>query len=235
MADSRTVTRTFSVAVPPERVWKAMTDPAEMEKWFFGLTPAPREGRAGDSGGQFDMYGTPTEIELLEVERLRKLRYAENTGRGERIGRAEVAVTFEDEAAGTRITVTRSGFGDGSHWDGVIEQNGRGLEETFADLILYLETGVSYPRHQRQLIHPGFSGTETHGGLLVRSVEAGSFAAEVGLHAGDVIVELGGAAVFGHRELIFGLRSHQTGDHVEVGWVRGGELVHGKAVIPVWT
>jgi uncharacterized protein YndB with AHSA1/START domain len=223
--DTRTVQRTFSVAVPVERAWRAMTDPKEMEQWFFAFTPAI----------EFDVFGVPATIEVLEVDHHHRLRYAEQGGPVQTVhGRAEVTVTFEDIDAGTRITITRSGFGDGADWDAAIESTSRGLEESIADFVLYVEGGVSYPRHQRQPCSPGVLGTDARGGLLVQSVTPESFAHRLGLRPGDVLVELGGAAVFGHRELLFFARSHQPGDVGEAAWVRAGTLLRGKAELLGW-
>lgn len=223
--DTRTIQRTFSVAVPVDRAWRAMTDPEELAHWFFGFTPSD----AG-SGGEFDMFGTPARIELLEADRPHRLRYAEEGGPVPTMhGRAEVTVTFEDVDVGTRITITRSGFGHGADWDAALESTGRGLEESIADLILYLETGVSFPRHPRQPTWPGLNGTESNGGLLIHTVDPDSFGERLGLKPGDVLVELGGAAVFGPRELMFFLRSHKPGEVADAAWARGGELMRGNA------
>jgi hypothetical protein len=70
----------------------------------------------------------------------------------------------------------------------------------------------------------GAVGTGEHGhGVAV------SFADHLGLQPGDVLVELGGAAVFGHRELWFFMRQHRPGDDADAAWVRGGQLVRGRA------
>lgn len=232
--DSRTVERTFTVTVPVERAWKAMTDPDEMAQWFFAYSPGDE---ADGVGGDVDFYGRPARIDVLEVDRHRLLRYAEEGGPVRTVhGRAEVTVTFADAAVdgATRITITRSGFGDGAEWDAAIEQTGRGLDENIADLILWLECGVSFPRHQRQPAFAGLLGFDDRGGLLVHSVEPGSFGERLGLIGGDVLVELGGAAVFGQRELLFFLRSHTVGDVVDAAWVRDGALVRGKVELDGW-
>ena len=142
LVPTRSIDRTFSVSVPVERAWRAMTDPAELAQWFF------RPLGEGDTPDGFDLFGSKTEIEVLDVEPLQRFRYAETGGAVPKVnGYAEVTVTFEDAGSGTRITITRSGFGDGPDWDAAIEMVGRGLEETIADCVLYVETGVSYPRH----------------------------------------------------------------------------------------
>jgi S1-C subfamily serine protease len=65
---------------------------------------------------------------------------------------------------------------------------------------------------------PGLVGTESNGGLLIHAVDPDSFGERLGLETGDVLVELGGAAVFGPRELLFFMRSHQPGEVAEAAW-----------------
>jgi uncharacterized protein YndB with AHSA1/START domain len=226
---ARSVDRTFSVSVPLDRAWQAMTDPAEIAQWFFSPLG---EGSTPDG---FDLFGTKTEIEVLEVEPLQRFRYSETGGPVPKLNDyAEVTVTFEDEGSGTRITITRSGFGDGPDWDAAIELVGRGLEESIADFVLYVETGVSYPRHPAHGSYSGIAGFDTPAGLLVRSVEPGGFGANLGLAPGDLLVELGGAAMFGHRELIFFMREHEVGEQVDAAWVRDGQLCRARAELSPW-
>jgi uncharacterized protein YndB with AHSA1/START domain len=226
---TRSIDRSFSVAVPVERAWQAMTDPDEIAQWFF--SPIGE----GETTSGFDLFGTKTEIDVLEVEPLRRFRYSETGGPVPKVnGYAEVTVTFEDVGSGTRITITRSGFGDGPDWDAAIEMVGRGLEESIADCILYVETGVSYPRHPARRSYSGIVGFDTPAGLRVRSVEPDTFGAQLGLAPGDLLVELGGAALFGKRELMFFLRGHAPGERVEAAWVRDGKLHRAEAELSVW-
>jgi len=229
LVPTRSIDRTFSVSVPVERAWRAMTDPAELAQWFF------RPLGEGDTPDGFDLFGSKTEIEVLDVEPLQRFRYAETGGPVPKVnGYAEVTVTFEDAGSGTRITITRSGFGDGPDWDAAIEMVGRGLEESIADCVLYVETGVSYPRHPARRSYSGIVGFDTPTGLLVQSVERDTFGANLGLAAGDLLVELGGAALFGKRELLFFLRGHEPGEEVEAAWVRDGQLCRGRAELSPW-
>ena len=129
----------------------------------------------------------------------------------------------------TRITISRSGFGTGEDWAAILESATNGIDESIADLVLYLETGVSFARHPVQVCYPGLWGRGAHGGLLVESVIDDTFAERLGLRSGDVIVELDGAAVFGNRELMFFARTHEPGDFGRAVWVRNGELQRGHA------
>lgn len=227
---TRSLTRTFSVSVPRERAWHAMTDVGEMAKWFFppvGAHPVP-DG--------FDLYGTETKMEVLEVDAPRKLRYSDVGGPVPKVGDCgEVTVTFEDEGTGTRITITRSGFGDGPEWDAAFEAVGFGLDESIADFILYVEHGVSYPRHPKGARSSvGIAGVTSGGGLEVRVVEPGGYGDDVGLRSGDLLVELDGGPVESFRQVTFVQRARAAGEMVEAVWARAGELHRGSAVLPPW-
>jgi uncharacterized protein YndB with AHSA1/START domain len=226
---TRSTERTFAVSVPVERAWQAMTDPAELAQWFF----APIGD--GDRPDGFDLYGSPAEVDVLEVEALRRFRYSETGGPVPKVdGYAEVTVTFEDLGSGTRITITRSGFGDGPDWDAALESVGRGLEESIADFVLYVETGVSLPRHPAQRSGTGIVGYDAPAGLRVRRVEPDTFGARLGLEPGDLLVELGGGALFGNRELFFFMREHVPGEQIDATWVRDGQLCRASDVLDRW-
>jgi S1-C subfamily serine protease len=137
-----------------------------------------------------------------------------------------MTVVLEATETGTRVTITHSGFSAAEDLSGV----GRGVDETIADLILYLETGVAFPRHHHgEQSWIGFSGGEVRAGLQVRSVQPDTFAARLGLQPGDLLVELGGASVFSFAEVQFFTKEHDPGEHAEAAWVRDGQLMRGSA------
>jgi uncharacterized protein YndB with AHSA1/START domain len=206
-----------------------MTEPAELARWFF------KPVGDAETPAAFDLYGSVANIEVLEVDPHRRYRYSEAGGPVPKVdGYAEVTVTFEDLGSGTRITITRSGFGDGPDWDAALESVGRGLEESIADLVLYVETGVALPRHPAQRSGTGIVGYEAPAGLRVRSVEPDSFGTRLGLEPGDLLVELAGAAGFGKRELLFFMREHAPGEQIDTAWVRDGQVCRGRAELDTW-
>ncbi|HZQ85707.1 MAG TPA: SRPBCC domain-containing protein [Acidimicrobiales bacterium] len=227
---TRSLVRQFSVAVPVSRAWQAMTDPGEMARWFF-----PPVGDDAVPEG-FDLYGTETKLEVLAAEPPHLLRYSDVGGPVPKVGdHGEVTVTFEDEGTGTRITITRSGFGDGPEWDAAFEAVGFGLDETIADFILYVDHGVSYPRHPKGARSSiGLAGVASGGGLEVRVVEPGGYGDDVGLRPGDLLIELDGGTVESTRQVTFVQRARAAGEVVEAVWVRAGELHRGTAVLPPW-
>jgi uncharacterized protein YndB with AHSA1/START domain len=216
--------KTFVVGVPVERAWKAMTDPAELNKWYFPF-------RVNEDGTtETEILGGERKTEVVEFEPLRMFHTRTvMTGSevwGAKPGTREMTVVFEDVESGTRITITNSGFGDPDDLSSVT----RGQEETIADLILYLETGVAFPRHNHgEKSWIGFSARELRKGLEVLSVQPGTFAAGVGLQSGDLIVELGGASVFGIAEVQFFTKEHAAGERAEAAWIRDGNLMRATA------
>lgn len=216
--------KTFVVRVPVERAWKAMTDPKELNKWYFPMKVAE------DGSTTTEILGAPRTTEVVSFEPL-KLFHTRTamTGReafGIPPGTREMTVVFEAVESGTRITITNSGFGDADDLSGVM----RGQEETIADLILYLETGVAFPRHHHgEKSWIGFSAADLRAGLQIRSVQPGTFAGKLGLQAGDILVELGGASVFCWAEVQFFTKEHAPGETSSAAWIRDGKLMRGSA------
>lgn len=87
----------------PQRVWRALTDPALVAKWW-----AAGDVRA-EVGHRFDMdmgpWGMqPCEVLAVEPERLFRYRFAQPT--------LNTIITFElvPDGSGTRLTLTHEGF-----------------------------------------------------------------------------------------------------------------------------
>lgn len=216
--------KTFVVAVPVERAWKAMTDPAELNKWYFPYQVAE------DGTAQVEILGEKRTSEVVEFEANHMFRtrtvFTGREGWGIEPGTREMTVVFEALESGTRITITHSGFGENEDLSGVM----RGQKETIADLILYLETGIAFPRHHHgEKSWIGFKARELGAGLEVLSVQRGTFADGLRLEPGDLLVELGGASVFGFAELQFFTKEHGPGERAGAAWVRNGQLMRGSA------
>jgi len=220
--------RTFSVSVPIERAWRACTHPDELARWFF----TPTGGDDGES--RFDLFGTEVAYTILEVDPPHRLRYRHGPGPVPRLpGPIETCMTFEEEGSGTRISITHSGFGDGADWATALESISRGADESVADLILYLETGVGFARHPIERSFHGIQAREVPAGLVVHAVDPDTFGAALGLRPGDLVVEVGGAPVWGYRELWTVSRATTPGTEVTASWIRAGELHRGVATMGV--
>jgi uncharacterized protein YndB with AHSA1/START domain len=218
--------KTFSVRVPPERAFRAFTDPKELEQWF-----TPKFDADADEGGAAEAAspGGPVHFEVTQIKDDELLCYRQwaadpNTG-------IDVTVVFEPVEGGTRITVTHAGFGG----DSILESDSarNGMFENYADLMLYLDHGVSYPRH-RDMQSDAWLGAmfvDTGPGAEVAAVAPGGFADQVGLQPGDILLQLGAGAVFGNRELMFFLREHGVGDEVQAVWAHDGSVHRGTGLL----
>jgi uncharacterized protein YndB with AHSA1/START domain len=217
--------KTFSVRVPPERAFRAFTDPKELEQWFTPKFEADAEegapgvkADAASPGG--DVHFEVTQIKGDELLCYRQWAADPDTG-------IDVTVVFEPVEGGTRITVTHAGFGG----DSILKSDSvrNGMFENYADLMLYLDHGVSYPRH-RDITTDAWLGAlflDAGPGAEVANVEPGGFAAQIGLQPGDMLLQLGAGAVFGNRELMFFLREHRVGDEVDAVWAHDGGIHRG--------
>ena len=109
-AQSDSITFEFELRHAPQKVWRALTDPALLAEWLLpavGLELAP--------GAAFTLHAPPqpgwdglVNCRFLEIEAGRKLSYAWVVGGME----LDTVVTFTltPTAEGTRLTLVQSGF-----------------------------------------------------------------------------------------------------------------------------
>ena len=225
---SRKIEKTFVVAVSVERAWKAMTDPSELNKWYAPFDVAE------DGSHTTEILGEERRSEVTEFDPPHKV-VTRTTLTGHEAwgvipGTREMTVVLEASDAGTKIVITHSGFGDGEDWERELEAASHGTDETIADLVLYLETGVAFPRHHRgEKSYHGIAARQTRAGLKVVAVQPGTYGERLGLVADDVLVELGGAGIFGLAELQFFSKEHGAGEPAAAAWIRDGALMRGSA------
>ncbi|WP_165227328.1 SRPBCC family protein [Aquisphaera insulae] len=101
----------FDLVHPPEKVWRALTDPALLAEWLL-----PAIGFRLEPGAAFSLQAPPqpgwdgiVSCRVLEVDEPRTLRYGWVVGDME----LDTVVTFTlaPSASGTRLSVVHSGFG----------------------------------------------------------------------------------------------------------------------------
>jgi uncharacterized protein YndB with AHSA1/START domain len=217
--------KSFSVRVPPERAFRAFTDPNELEQWFTPKFDADAEEGAPGVKADAESPGGDVHFEVTQIKGDELLCYRQwaadpDTG-------IDVTVVFEPVEGGTKITVTHAGFGG----DSILKSDSvrNGMFENYADLTLYLDHGVSYPRH-RDITSDAWLGAlflDAGAGAEVSHVDAEGFAGQIGLQPGDILLQLGSGAVFGNREVMFFLREHGVGDEVEAVWAHDGKVHRG--------
>lgn len=207
--------RTFELAVPVTRAWHEFVESDEVQAWNN-----PFRGDPYFSGGSVEVVVTGKEAE-------HHLRWEEHEGED----RVEMTVTFTEAASGTRLTVTRSGFGRGDEWLSRHDARWLGWVEAIHDFGVYLRTGTALHRHFNWRSTTGMEVVERTGGLEVAALTPDGWAAEAGLRRGDLIVRVAGAPVFELGDLWLLHSVLRGGADVSVDYVRDAELRAGTAQI----
>jgi len=107
--ETRSVVVERDFAAPPEKLWRALTQPHLIEEWLMKNDFAPSVGHRfnlrGDWGGVLD-------CEVLAVEPNRTLAYAWNFAHDDPAYNLESVVTFTltPTGAGTRLRMEQEGF-----------------------------------------------------------------------------------------------------------------------------
>jgi uncharacterized protein YndB with AHSA1/START domain len=221
--------RTFVIAVPVERAWQAFVDPREREKWFVppGRDPLEHPEQPLIEGFQ------QSEYKIGEIEEHRRLGWSQSQNVEGDTRWLDTTVVFEEVESGTKITVTRSGFGDSEAWQLFVQSTGLGTDESIADLIAYMETGVPAGRHySSQSKAPkgslGAQMRDTAAGVRIAYVVPGGFAEEAGMRAGDLLYRLADASVFRRSDVWCIERVLKPGYTLEAEYVRNGRLLTGS-------
>lgn len=109
MTDTTDITLHFELAHPPQKVWRALTDPALLSRWLLPVT-----GFRLDPGAAFRFRADPqgdwdgaVHCRLLEAEAPRKISYTWVVGE---FLDTVVTFTLTPTPAGTRLSLVQSGF-----------------------------------------------------------------------------------------------------------------------------
>jgi uncharacterized protein YndB with AHSA1/START domain len=136
------VERSIWIDVPWERVWQAITDPAEVAKWF--LPPALGADMKRDANDTILVCMGGMEIPVAILEELDAPRRVNISGLPDHL----ISITYllEEESNGTRVTVSMSGFERlpvAARQDR-LAPSGTAWEKALANLKAYL-TGMDLP------------------------------------------------------------------------------------------
>ena len=100
------VERSIWIDAPRERVWQAITDPADLAKWL--LPPALGADMQCDANDTILVSMGGMEIPIAVLEEVDAPRQVRSYGLPDHV----ISITYllEEENGGTRVTVTMSGF-----------------------------------------------------------------------------------------------------------------------------
>jgi uncharacterized protein YndB with AHSA1/START domain len=108
--EKRSVIVEREIAHPPERLWRALTQPHLIAEWLMQNDFAPVVGHQFKLRGE---WGGVLDCEVLEVEPLRTLAYTWNFANDDPAFALESVVTFTltPTATGTHLRMEQAGFG----------------------------------------------------------------------------------------------------------------------------
>ena len=154
---ARSTQTTVEIAAAPETVWRALTDPTELVRWFaLSAEVEPRSGGTVIWRWQ-DMYVWPSRIEIWEPLRQLRLAYVQASaadpklpGQSDAAAKSgyELVMDFRLEPVGgaTVLRLVHSGFGRDSSWDDEYDGVRRGWIVELASLKHYLERHLGEQR-----------------------------------------------------------------------------------------
>jgi uncharacterized protein YndB with AHSA1/START domain len=129
-----TIQRSIWINAPRERVWQAVTDPAQVATWF-----APGAVMSQTDDGKISVRVSDMDIEVAVVEIVDPPRQVTTRSLPDRL----IATTYilEEENGGTRFTVTESGLEllSEDEREMRISQNGKGWELALENLKAYID------------------------------------------------------------------------------------------------
>ena len=109
--DTLAVERGIWIAAPRERVWRAITEPAQLERWY--APGCPWDIPALRVGATVKFYHTDTEILLATIEVVAPLRQLTLRWQPDQTHPATTLVTtflLAEENGGTRMTIIEAGY-----------------------------------------------------------------------------------------------------------------------------
>lgn len=132
-SDAESIIVEYELPGPPEKVWRALTEPALIARWLMDTDLQPVVGRAFTFRTQpMPGWDGVVQCEVLEVEPGRRLSYSWRGGAGEhRIDTVVVWTLRETASGGTLLRLEHRGFkpenasarqGLGKGWRGKVQE-----------------------------------------------------------------------------------------------------------------
>jgi uncharacterized protein YndB with AHSA1/START domain len=127
-----TVERSILIAAPRERVWQAITDPAQVVQWLVPNLPGALMQR--DDSGKVTIQIGEMGVDFVTLDMVEPLRQAAYRSLPDQL--LTTTYKLEDHSDGTRVAITMSGFEalpEEARADR-LEQSGAGWERTLQNL-----------------------------------------------------------------------------------------------------
>jgi uncharacterized protein YndB with AHSA1/START domain len=142
----RTLEKELFINATPQRVFQALTEPAELERWFVQKAEVDLR-----PGGAIRFEWAPDAVEMgtiLVLEPPYRLSYSWGA-----LSPGPTTITFEltAENEGTRLRLIHTGIGEGEDWDSYYTAVSSGWSVHLNNLAAWLETGIG--------VAPGPTGT----------------------------------------------------------------------------
>jgi len=136
----RTLEKEQFINASPERVFRALTEPAELERWFVHKAEVDLR-----PGGAIRLEWAPDAVEtgtILVLEPPHRLSYSWHA-----LEPSPTTITFElsAENGGTRLRLIHTGIGEGEDWDRYYTSVNSGWNAHLTNLTAWLETGICEP------------------------------------------------------------------------------------------
>ena len=143
-----TVRRTIRIAAPVEKVWRAVTEPEHISRWF-GRTVLDGTGPGAQGTMTFPDYGAvPIRVEALHAPRMVSYRWGNDDALGHLPDSVDddsstvFTFTLEAVAEGTELTVVETGFDRTSDPAENMAAHGEGWVSELDKLVALLEGGA---------------------------------------------------------------------------------------------
>ena len=137
--ETKTITKEQFIKAAPERVFQALTEKQELERWFVPKAEIELKPR-----GTFRIEMAPGIGEHGKVKEVKPSQLFSFTW--EALSPTPTTLAFEltKEKDGTLVTLTHSGIGEGEGWDAYTNMS-KGWDGHLKDLTSWIETGTCPP------------------------------------------------------------------------------------------
>jgi uncharacterized protein YndB with AHSA1/START domain len=133
----RTLEKALFMRATPERVFRALTEPSELEKWF--VSKAEVDLRPGGILRFTWREHQVAEGAFLNVDPPHRLSFRWQMD--ENLGETTVTIELTPEGEGTHVRLVETGWGDGDDWDRLYNAVDPGWSFFLERLVAWLEEG----------------------------------------------------------------------------------------------